>query len=73
MASLAEYLMRNKLAEVGEKPEYSTADVNALMPQQPSWSSPLAGLGSYQLSQEAGAEPNWFGRIDAAIPSAKPG
>ncbi len=62
MTSLADFLMRNKLDALGEKPEYTTADVNELMPKQPSWSSPLAGLGSYQLSQEAGAEPNWFGR-----------
>jgi hypothetical protein len=62
MSSLSAFLMRNKLDALGEKPEYTTADVNSLMPQQPSWSSPLAGLGSYQLSQEAGAEPNWFGR-----------
>jgi hypothetical protein len=62
MSSLSAFLMRNKLDALGEKQEYSTADVNSLMPQKPSWSSPLAGLGSYQLSQEAGAEPNWFGR-----------
>jgi hypothetical protein len=62
MTSLADFLMRNKLDALGDKPEYTTEDVNSLMPQQPSWSSPLAGLGSYQLSQEAGAEPNWFGR-----------
>jgi hypothetical protein len=62
MTSLADFLMRNKLDALGDKPEYTTADVSSLMPQQPSWSSPLAGLGSYQLSQEAGAEPNWFGR-----------
>jgi hypothetical protein len=62
MSSLSAFLMRNKLDALGEKSEYSTADVNSLMPQQPSWSSPLAGLGSYQWSQEAGAKPNWFGR-----------
>jgi hypothetical protein len=62
MTSLADFLMRNKLDALGDKPEYTTADVNSLMPQQPSWQSPLASLGSYQLSQEAGAEPNWFGR-----------
>ena len=61
MTSLADFLMRNRLDALGEKPEYTTADVNSLMPA-PSWKSPLAGLGSYQLSQEAGAEPNWFGR-----------
>lgn len=61
MSELADFLMRNRLDALEEKPEYTTADVNALMPK-PSWKSPLAGLGSYQWSQESGAEPNWFGR-----------
>lgn len=61
MTSLADFLMRNRLDALEEKPEYTTADVNSLMPK-PSWESPLAGLGSYQLSQESGAKPNWFGR-----------
>lgn len=61
MTSLADFLMRNRLDALEDKPEYTTADVNALMPK-PAWESPLAGLGSYQWSREAGAEPNWFGR-----------
>lgn len=70
MSELADFLMRNRLDALEEKPEYTTADVNALMPK-PSWQSPLAGLGSYQLSQEAGAEPNWFGRnVLSNIPPA---
>lgn len=61
MGDLADFLMRNKLDALGEKPEYSTADVNALMPQQPLWSSPLAFLGSAtqrERSQWAADHPN---------------
>lgn len=67
MTSLADFLMRKKLDALGEKPEYSTADVNALMPQQPSWDAPawLKGIGSAELAKQ---EPNALGRALSYVP-----
>jgi len=67
MTSLADFLMRNKLDALGEKPEYTTADVNALMPQQPSWDAPewLKSIGSAELAKQ---EPNALGRALSTIP-----
>jgi hypothetical protein len=36
---------------------YTTENVLAQMPKRPSWTSPLAFLGSYQWSREAGMAP----------------
>jgi hypothetical protein len=68
MTSLADFLMRNKLDALGEQPEYTTADVNALMPQQPSWDAPawLKGIGSAELAKQ---EPNALGHAMSYIPA----
>jgi hypothetical protein len=69
MTSLADFLMRNKLDALGDKPEYTTADVNSLMPQQPSWDAPswLKSIGSHELAQQ---EPNLLGRLLSYSPEA---